>query len=138
MKMYEKIKVSVPGSIEKVLRKDARDFRVVKASGEENLNAFINALVVHFYESFAADEERIREGVKKALSIVPEAYMQKAFDEVVKVIASGEKEKHEGEKSVALSFKPTKSSESVFIYIENVLLQNESLSSFYRRMFRNN
>ena len=51
------------------------------------------------------------------------------------MFASGEREKQEGEKSVALSFKPTKSSESVFIYIENVLLQNESLSSFYRRMF---
>ena len=132
--MTEKIKISVPDRIYEILRKDAKDFRVLKPSGEENLNAFINSLVVNFYEEFSADDERLRESIKGALSAIPEKYAKEAFSEVMNAITKREKEENLG-KSVALSFKPTKSSESVTIYIENVLLKNESISSFYRRLF---
>ena len=132
--MTEKIKISVPDRIYELLRKDAKDFRVLKPSGEENLNAFINSLVVNFYEEFSADDERLRESIKGALSAIPEKYAKEAFSEVMNAITKREKEENLG-KSVALSFKPTKSSESVTIYIENVLLKNESISSFYRRLF---
>lgn len=37
--------------------------------------------------------------------------------------------------SKVFAFKPTKNTEKAVIYIENLLLQNESLSSFYRRLF---
>ena len=132
--MTEKIKISVPDRIYEILRKDAKDFRVLKPSGEENLNAFINSLVVNFYEEFSADDERLRESIKGALSAIPENYAKEAFSEVMNAITKREKEENFG-KSVALSFKPTKSSESVTIYIENVLLKNEAISSFYRRLF---
>ena len=132
--MTEKIKISVPDRIYELLRKDARDFRVLKPSGEENLNAFINSLVVNFYEEFSANDERLRESIKGALSAIPEKYAKEAFPEVMNAITKREKEENLG-KSVALSFKPTKSSESVTIYIENVLLKNEAISSFYRRLF---
>ena len=132
--MTEKIKISVPDRIYELLRKDAKDFRVLKPSGEENLNAFINSLVVNFYEEFSADDERLRESIKGALSAIPEKYAKEAFSEVMNAITKREKEENLG-KSVALSFKPTKTSESVTIYIENVLLKNEAISSFYRRLF---
>ena len=132
--MTEKIKISVPEKIYELLRKDAKDFRVLKPSGEENLNAFINSLVVNFYEEFSADDESLRESIKGALSAIPEKYAKEAFSEVMNAITKREKEENLG-KSVALSFKPTKSSESVTIYIENVLLKNEAISSFYRRLF---
>ena len=132
--MTEKIKVSVPERIYELLRKDAKDFRILKPSGEENLNAFINTLVVNFYEEFSADDERLRESIKGALSTIPEKYASEAFFEVMNAITKKEKEENLG-KSVALSFKPTKTSESVMVYIENVLLKNEALSSFYRRLF---
>ena len=132
--MTEKIKISVPDRIYEILRKDAKDFRVLKPSGEENLNAFINSLVVNFYEEFSADDERLRGSIKSALSAIPEKYAKEAFSEVMNAITNRDKKENLG-KSVALSFKPTKSSESVTIYIENVLLKNESISSFYRRLF---
>ena len=132
--MPEKIKISVPEKIYEILRKDAKDFRILKPSGEENLNAFINNLVMNFYEEFAADDENLRESVKSALSTIPEKYAQEAFFEVMKAIAKRETEEDLG-KSVSVSFKPTKASESVTIYIENVLLKNEAISSFYRRLF---
>ena len=132
--MTEKIKISVPERIYDLLRKDAKDFRVLKPSGEENLNAFINILVVNFYEEFSADDERLRESIKGALSAIQEKYAKEVFSEVMNAIVKREKEENLG-KSVALSFKPTKLSESVTIYIENVLLKNEAISSFYRRLF---
>ena len=132
--MAEKIKISVPEKIYELLRKDAKDFRILKPSGEENLNAFINILVMNFYEEFSADDESLRESIKEALSAIPEKYAKEAFSEVMNAITKREKEENLG-KSVALSFKPTKLSESVTVYIENVLLKNESISSFYRRLF---
>lgn len=132
--MTEKIKISVPQRIYELLRKDAKDFRIWKPSGEENLNAFINCLVVNFYEDFSADDESLRESIKGALSSIPEKQAKEAFSDVMKAITKREKEEDLG-KSVALSFKPTKASEAVTVYIENVLLKNESISSFYRRLF---
>ena len=132
--MTEKIKISVPERIYELLRKDAKDFRILKPSGEENLNAFINSLVVNFYEEFSADDESLRESIKGALSSSPEKYAREAFTEVMNAITNREKEENLG-KSVAISFKPTRVSEPVTLYIENVLLKNEALSSFYRRLF---
>ena len=132
--MTEKIKVSVPEKTYELLRKDAKDFRILKPSGEENLNAFINSLVVNFYEEFSADDDRLRESIKGALVSIPEKYAKEAFSAVMNAITKREKEENLG-KSVALSFKPTKVSEAVTLYIENVLLKNEAISSFYRRLF---
>ena len=132
--MTEKIKISVPDRIYELLHKDAKDFRVLKPSGKENLNAFINSLVVNFYEEFSADDESLRESINGALSAIPEKYAKEAFYEVMNAISKRDKEENLG-KSVALSFKPTKLSESVTVYIENVLLKNEAVSSFYRRLF---
>ena len=135
IKLTEKIKVSVPEKIYELLRKDAKDFRIIKPSGAENLNALINNLVINFYEEFAADDEGLRESVSAALSAIPEKYAKDAFAAVMKAIAKNEKADDTLGKSVSLSFKPTKQSEAVTLYIERVLLKNESLSSFYRRLF---
>lgn len=134
MKMIEKIKVSVPQRICELLHRDARDFRILKPSGEENLNAFINLLVVNFYEEFSADDMILRESIQNALSTIPEKYADAVFPEIMNAIGKRERG-GERTKSVALSFKPTSTTEGIFIYIDNVLLKNESLSSFYRRMF---
>ncbi|MBQ2718230.1 MAG: hypothetical protein IJF75_06500 [Clostridia bacterium] len=133
--MYEKIKVSVPKSIYELLNKDAEDFRILKPNGKPNLNAFINSLIMNFYEDFSADDQELIDKINKALFGVPEKYAKTAFDGIIKAISSREKGGLDGEKSVAISFKPTKVSESVVVHIENVLLKNESLSSYYRRMF---
>lgn len=132
--MTEKIKISISEKTHELLRKDAKDFRILKPSGEENFNAFINNLVVNFYEEFAAIDDSLRGGIKAALSSIPEKYAEEAFEKVMSAISKREK----GEvasKSVAVSFKPTKASEKATLYIENVLLKNESISSFYRRLF---
>ena len=133
--MNEKIKVTVPKSIHQLLLKDADSFRVVKGDGTPNLNAFINHLILHFYEEFAADEKDLRDRINEALFSVPEKYKTVAYEQVLRAVARRDKVETTDEESVAISFKPTKTSEYATIYIENVLLQNESLASFYRRMF---
>ena len=133
--MTEKIKISVPERTYELLRRDARDFRVIKPSGGENLNAFINRLVVNFYEEFASDDEKLRESIRGALSSLPEKYAKEAFPEVLRALAKREKAEDAEGNSVCISFKPTRYSELATFYIENVLLKGESLSSFYRRMF---
>ena len=130
----EKIKVTIPMSIYQLLQKDADSFRIIKKDGTINLNAFINRLILNFYEDFAREEAETRARVKDALSSIPQKYMHEAYDNVMHALAKRERGELGDEESVAISFKPTKQSEHVIIYIENVLLENESLASFYRRM----
>lgn len=132
--MYEKIKISIPEGLLETLKKDAADFRFIKPSGEVNMNAFLNTLVMNYYDVFASDEERWREGLEKALADLPPQYAKVAYHGVTKVLRENKREGYTG-KSVSLSLKPTKESERTVVYIENVLLDNESLSSFYRRLF---
>ena len=134
-KVTEKIKISLPERIAELLRKDARDFRILKPTGEENLNAFINILVTSFYEEFSADDERLREGIRAALAPVPEKYAKGVLPELLRAIARRDAGEDELGRSIPVSFKPTKASEAVTLYIENVLLKGEALSSYYRRLF---
>lgn len=133
--MDEKIKISLSKNTLEILKKDCTDFKIVKENGQPNMNAFINRLIVNFYESFSADEETLHEDIRKALAIVPEYYRENVFHDIVKVFAK-KSEYTDGKKdSTTFSFKPTKVSERALLYVEHVLLQSESLSSFYRRMF---
>lgn len=133
--MEEKIKISLPKETLELLKKDCEDFKVFKDDEKINMNAFINALVVNYYEEFSASEETLHDDIKKALFSVPEAYKQGAFDEIVKIFAKKESTLDGKRQSASLSFKPTRQSERAVLFIENILLQNETLSSFYRRMF---
>ena len=54
--MDEKIKISLSKNTLDVLKKDCADFKVVKENGQPNMNAFINTLIVNFYETFSASE----------------------------------------------------------------------------------
>lgn len=133
--MDEKIKISLSKNTLETLRKDASDFLILKNNGEPNMNAFINTLIINFYESFSASEETLHEDLKNAISIVPEYYKEKVFNNVIKILTKKDDGEQDKKGSVTFSFKPTKASEKAILHIEQVLLQNESLSSFYRRMF---
>ncbi|MBQ7365491.1 MAG: hypothetical protein IJW46_07815, partial [Clostridia bacterium] len=118
-----------------LLKKDCLDFRICKDDGGVNMNAFFNRLIANYYESFAAAEESLFDEVDQALFGVPEQYRKKVFGEMLHLIAKRSSATVGEKKSCTVSFKPTKVSEYAVSYIERVLLKNESLSSFYRRMF---
>lgn len=133
--MDEKIKISLSKNSLDVLKKDCVDFKIVKDNGQPNMNAFINTLIVNFYETFSASEETLHEDIKNALSIVPDYYKEKVFHDVVKVFAKKSEYTNAKKDTTTFSFKPTKISQKALLHIQHVLLQSESLSSFYRRMF---
>lgn len=133
--MDEKIKISLSKNTLELLKKDCADFKITKENGQTNMNAFINLLIVNFYESFSLSEESLRQDLKEAISIVPDYYKDKVFESVVKVFAKRGDYSSDKTHSTTFSFKPTKVSEKALLYVEQVLLQSESLSSFYRRMF---
>ncbi len=133
--MEEKIKISLPKSVLDVLKKDCDSFNFRKADGTPNMNAFVNVLVNNFYEEFSADEDKLHDELNKALINVPSLHRDAVFEDVVKIIANKNGQRKEEKRSAIFAFKPVKSSEKAVVYIENVLLKNESLSSFYRRMF---
>ena len=133
--MDEKIKVSLPQNVLDALKKDCGDFKIVKANGQPNMNAFINTLIVNFYQTFSAAEESFQQSVKNALALIPERYRETAFLDVIKIAAKKGELQEDKKQTTTFSFKPTKNSKQALLHIEEILLQSESLSSFYRRLF---
>lgn len=132
--MQDKIKVSIQKSVLETLKADCRNFNVLKADDTPNFNAFINTLIINYYETFTASEENLRDEIAKIVEILPERYQEHVSSAVIKAIGKREQSAVEGS-SVTFSFKPTKQSEKAVAFIQNVILSNESLSSFYRRLF---
>lgn len=132
--MDEKIKISAPRALYDLLCKDCADFKVTKKDGSPNMNAFLNMVLVNFYEEFAGAEEKLRDEVRAALADVPDRYRETAFLNALKVFTKRQTDIDDGETKV-FAFKPTKNSEKAVVYIENMLAPNESLSSCYRRLF---
>lgn len=133
--MDGKIKISLPKNTLTLLKKDCEDFKFLKENGSPNMNAFINTLILNFYESFSASEESLYEKIRAAIFAVPNMYKEKAFSDLVKIFSNRNDVSENKTDTVTLSFKPTKLSEKAVIYIEHILLKSESISSFYRRMF---
>ena len=133
--MEEKIKISISQNVLNLLKKDCIDFKIVKENGSPNFNAFINTLIVNFYETFSSNEESLVADVKKAISIIPDYYKDGVFQNVIKILTKKIDDDGEKTKTTTFSFKPTKISEKAIIHIEHVILKNESISSFYRRLF---
>lgn len=135
IKMEEKIKVSLPKTVLDILKKDCQDFRLLKENGQPNMNAFINTLIVNLYEEFSAHEEKLHEEIREAIFKLPEAYKKQVFNDFVKILSKRGEGVFEKKQSATISFKPTKSSKRAIEYIDKVLLKNETVSSFYRRLF---
>lgn len=133
--MDEKIKISLPKTTLNVLKKDCVDFLILKENGKPNMNAFVNTLILNFYEAFSASEETLHQDLKNAISIVPDYYKDKVLNNVLKILTKKSEEDVDKKNTATLSFKPTKISQTAVMHIEQVAIQNESISSFYRRMF---
>ncbi len=134
--MEEKIKITLNQVTLDVLKCDCIDFGIVKRNGEPNMNAFINQLVANFYHEFSATNERMNDKLRLALSHLPSNYIDTTFNEVIKIMQKPmESHKESKQNKVNLNFKPTKVSAEAIFYINNLILKNESLASFYRRMF---
>ena len=133
--MEEKIKITLAKQTLELLKKDCEDFKILKQNGEINFNNFINLLIDNYYEQFTAKEESLHDDINSAITIVPDYYKEKVFGEVVKLFSKQSYPITDKHGSTTFSFKPTKVSEKAISYINQIILKDESISSFYRRMF---
>lgn len=129
-----KIKISISKNLLELLKKDCKDFKILKKDNSPNFNLFINLLVANYYEEFSAMEENLHNNIYKAIEIAPSRIQETLFHNIIKMLSSKQTTSVKDE-TTTFSFKPTKVSEKVVLYIENILLKNESLSSFYRKLF---
>lgn len=136
--MEEKIKVNLPQSVIQSLDKDAYNFAFVKKDGSKNRNAFINTLILSYYEEFSLKEEQRYKIVSNELSKWKDVSAELKKD-ISKTIAikldafylKGKKELY----SEALAFKPTKESSKTIQEIQASLPKGTSLSDYFRRLF---
>ena len=133
--MQEKIKISLPKATLELIEKDAVDFKFKKADGSVNLNSFVNTLISNYYLDFSHREENFNRELQRILESVPERYREDAFMGVSHLVSHSGDYDYDKRNSTTFSFKPTKASSAAVRYIEHILLESESLSSFYRRMF---
>ena len=133
--MEEKIKISLAQETLELLKKDCEDFKILKPNGSANFNSFINQLINNYYEMFTAKEETLHDEIRSAISVIPDYYKEKVFGDVVKLFAKQSFPQTDKHNNITFSFKPTKVSEKAITYINQIILKDESISSFYRRMF---
>ncbi len=132
--MEEKIKISLSKETLELLKKDCQDFKIIKPNGDSNFNSFINLLIVNYYETFTANEESLYEAIRNTLEVIPNNYQEQVFNNVVKLFAKQNYPETYKHNNTTFSFKPTKTSEKAITYINQVILKDESISSFYRRI----
>lgn len=132
--MEEKIKISIPSSTYQILIKDAQLFDFCKSENQINRNLFINTLINNYYEEFSNDENTFHDDLKKLLVNIDYKSKEDLFDNIISLLNKKSQLKIKADKTVSLSFKPIKISKNAIEYINNVLINNESISSYYRRL----
>ena len=132
--MEEKIKISIPSFTKEILLKDCANFNFYKNENTINKNLFINTLIVNHYENFSNDEKVLHDDLANVLIDSLEVYDSSVLDKIIKVLDKRNNSKNKEDTTVSLSFKPTKLSSKTIDYINNILINNESISSYYRRL----
>ncbi len=129
----DKIKVTLSTKTNDILLSDCELFEFFKEDYSLNKNKFLNQLVLNYYEEFSNSQFDLFNNVDTLLkeNNIKKDYLPKELIDLI--INSINKE--ENYKSTTISFKPTKNSIDVIAYIENKIIQNDTISSFYRSLF---
>lgn len=134
----EKIKISLSKYTYEILTKDMENFEIVKDNGELNKNEFLNRLIINYTDTFSNES---KEQIERIDTII-DRYVD--LDEIDKINLGNELVKSFRENmffhdidgtSVIVSVKPTKMSEPIITYLFDEVIQNQSISSYFREMF---
>ena len=132
--MLEKIKITVPKSTYEILIKDCENFNFYKSGDTLNKNLFLNTLIVNYYEKFCANEENFKEKILKVINDNVSKNQNELLEQIINTIRKNENTESE-KKTETINLKPTKNSEKHILFIENHLVGNNSIASFYRKLF---
>lgn len=132
--MLEKIKITLNTYTYNIILKDCELFGFYKNNNELNKNAFLNTLIVNYYDKFNANENNLKNSLLKVLDDTNIKNNDETLEKLLNIIRKN-KEVENYDKSQIINLKPTKFSESTISVIENNLSLYSSLSSYYRNMF---
>ena len=135
----EKIKIYVTKRVADILQKDTENFDFFKKDGiTPNKNAFLTTLILNYFEEYQQKQEKINSLLKNILeenTSFEDAKIKELSNlinnKINKEISINSVEKFD----CLVSLKPTKDSQSIISYIEEYLLNNRSLSEYFRNMF---
>lgn len=134
--MEDKIKVYISSKINNILVKDMELFEFFKRDGSLNRNDFLNCLIVSYHEKFKEDNLNLFNLIKKQLKLsnFDSAYLD---DTAYSILSTVEKRRlmlEDKKNDIVISMKPNKNSKYTFDYIENCLLNGNTLSGWIRSL----
>ena len=133
--MDEKIRITIPMSVYEVLLKDAEEFKILHSDSRINLNQFLNMLISNYYLEFANQDRLLTKNILKALEPINDDYLkEEALKNIIKAFDNNDSSSPIKDKSKIISLKPTKLSQKAITHINNILVNNESMASYYRRL----
>lgn len=136
--MEEKIKIYVSAEVNQVLQKDMQLFEFFKKDHSLNKNAFLNTLIINYYESYQDSNSRIFEKIKEVL-LEKNSCKVNEIGEVAFAILKGVREQSDSSEKEkydqTLSIKPTRASRKTIEYIQNFLLEQMTMSQYFRDLF---
>ena len=95
---------------------------------------FLNTLIVNYYERFSANESELKDNLLAAINKKLDYDQDELLETLLNIFRKSESIEND-KKTEIINLKPTKLSEKQIIFIENNLLNNTSISSFYRNLF---
>lgn len=132
--MLEKIKITLPKTTHDILIKDCENFDFYKNETTLNKNLFLNTLIINYYDKFSANEENFKESILKVINEELNNNQDQLLEKIINIVRKKDN-LDSNKKTEIINLKPTKLSEKQIIFIENNLINNNSISSFYRNLF---
>lgn len=134
----EKIKISIPKYTYEILTKDCELFEILKTDGTLNKNEFLNTLIKNYYQEFTATNTELKSAISKSLSkyhSFDEFDQNDLSNDIISIINKFNNKYYDNKDTITISVKPTRSTTRIFTYIQDNIIQNQSISSFYRDLF---
>ena len=93
-------------------------------------------LINNYYLEFANQDKALTKDLLKALKPIDDDYLKnEALKNIVKALNNNDFTNPIKDKSKIISIKPTKISQKAISHINNILVNDESMASYYRRLF---
>lgn len=136
---YDKIKIYATKRVTEILEKDAETFEFLKKDGiTPNKNAFLTTLICNYFEQFNLKQENLLKLVEKTINsnlFINEEKVKQISQEIVNQFNNEISHDLVDKFDSLISLKPTKETIPIISFVETYLLNNCSLSKYFRDMF---
>ena len=134
----DKINVFIPRKTAEILEKDAQSFEIFKAGSTDlNMNRFLSRILVGYYDVYTSTYKHMLDQIS---SVLQETSLQNTLqysttaELLFKKVLFPEMPKKKGQQSKRISLKPTASTMSILLNIENNL-NGDTMSQYLCRLF---